>query len=154
MKILFLDCDGVLNSHAEPGFLTLSDARLRRLRHIVQETDCKIVVSSSWRKMDDSRKRLVNKLRYKKMSVHDWTTTEFFHVRTEEEPSQLRGHEIKKWLDEHPGWTTYCILDDDSDMLSEQMPFFVKTDGYVGLTDEDANRAIGILNRQKDIDNV
>ena len=46
----------------------------------------------------------------------------------------LRGSEIKEWLDLHPLYTTYAIIDDDSDMLPEQMPYFFLSDGYCGLS--------------------
>jgi hypothetical protein len=67
-----------------------------------------------------------------------------------------RGEEIEYWLQEN--WVDrYCIIDDDSDMLPEQMPYFVKTSdnidhedcidiGY-GLTKKCAEKVIEILNR-------
>lgn len=42
---------------------------------------------------------------------------------------------------------SYCIIDDDTDMLPEQMDNFVNTDFMVGLTDEDTNKIIAILNK-------
>ena len=46
----------------------------------------------------------------------------------------MRGEEIQKWLDETPEVEDYAILDDDSDMLSEQMDKFYHCDGYFGLS--------------------
>lgn len=43
--------------------------------------------------------------------------------------------------------TSFCIIDDDNDMLDEQQKFFVNIDPYVGLTYHDADMAIEILNR-------
>jgi len=40
----------------------------------------------------------------------------------------------------------YIIIDDDTDMLDEQLPFFINTDPEVGITDEDVKTAIKILN--------
>jgi len=44
----------------------------------------------------------------------------------------------------------YVILDDDTDMLYEQKDNFVNTDGMVGLTSKDVEKAIQILNNIKD----
>lgn len=52
----------------------------------------------------------------------------------------LRGTEIKNWIDdnnlENPDQRVekYAIIDDDSDMLSEQMGNFFLSDGYCGLS--------------------
>ncbi len=50
-----------------------------------------------------------------------------------------RGTEIKEWMDEavfvhNQTIEKYAILDDDSDMLSEQKTSFFQTDGYCGLS--------------------
>lgn len=38
------------------------------------------------------------------------------------------------------------ILDDDTDMLLEQKDNFINTNGFTGLTKEDAFKAVNILN--------
>ena len=72
-----------------------------------------------------------------------------------------RGVEIKQWIDTHihsengKNWNykdigvdfNYVILDDDSDMLLEQAEHFVKTDTLLGLSKDDVERAIKILNQ-------
>lgn len=45
----------------------------------------------------------------------------------------------------------YVILDDDSDMLYEQKDYFIKTDHILGLTKEDSEKAIKILNYKTNI---
>ena len=66
-----------------------------------------------------------------------------------------RGKEIDLYLSEHPKVSKYVIIDDDTDMMEYQMPFFVRTSdnpdhsdsldiGY-GLTSECAQQAIEIL---------
>ena len=42
--------------------------------------------------------------------------------------------------------TNYVIIDDRTDFTENQQPHFVHVDSYVGLTDEDVELAIGILN--------
>lgn len=58
-----------------------------------------------------------------------------------------RGKEIQEWLDSQTEPYVYAILDDDREMLSCQNKFLVRTNGNVGITNEDANRVINILNR-------
>ena len=40
----------------------------------------------------------------------------------------------------------YCILDDDTDFYKFQKPFFVHVNSFVGITDENVQKAIKILN--------
>lgn len=37
------------------------------------------------------------------------------------------------WLDEHPEYDDYIILDDDSDMRPDQLDRFINVEGKVGL---------------------
>lgn len=57
----------------------------------------------------------------------------------------IRGAEIAAWLAEQADVESFVILDDDSDMghLAHRL---VETDCVIGLTQEDADRAIAILN--------
>lgn len=142
MKVIFLDVDGVLNTHDSPGRFPINRNRLRQLERIVKVTGAVIVLSSTWRKLDYTFERLNKKLKYRGMMIHSRTTTDYFKER------QVRGDEIQLWLDEHPEVTNYVILDDDSDMLKSQLNNFVHTNGYSeGLTEEKADEAISILMR-------
>lgn len=58
-----------------------------------------------------------------------------------------RDKEIQEWLDSQTEPYVYAILDDDREMLSCQNKFLVRTNGNVGITNENANRVINILNR-------
>ena len=59
----------------------------------------------------------------------------------------IRGMEIKEWLDKHGKKVShYVIIDDMDNFLPEQKSHFVLTDPEVGITDEDADKAIKILN--------
>lgn len=51
-----------------------------------------------------------------------------------------------KWLKEKQEPYKYVILDDDSDMLDTQSNNFIRTDWRAGLTEENVNKAIKILN--------
>jgi hypothetical protein len=126
-KVLFLDIDGVLNSHRTAiafgsmfGVDKLDPIAVKLVRGIVDAADACVVLSSSWRLIHDFRE-LGKQL---DLPIIDKT------------PSMLgpRGREIKAWLDGHPECTQYAIVDDDGDMLPEQMPYFVKTHMHDGFT--------------------
>lgn len=141
MKVLFLDVDGVLNTHNNGGLYTLNKTRIRRLAQVVSTTGCKIVLSSTWRKDPIALRRLSNRLFYRKIKLIGTTTVDYFKQR------QVRGDEIQLWLDTH-AVSKYAIVDDDSDFLDSQLPYFVKTDGNVGLTDHHVNKLIEILGKK------
>lgn len=64
----------------------------------------------------------------------------------------IRGKEVKAWLDEmntSMGVDSYVILDDYAQFLPEQQDHFVQTDPTVGLTMDDALKAIEILEGEK-----
>jgi hypothetical protein len=59
--------------------------------------------------------------------------------------------QIDEWLANHPEYVDkYIIVDDDSDMLPHQKPFFVKTDGREGFCFAQYERAVEILDKQQE----
>lgn len=59
----------------------------------------------------------------------------------------IRGYEIEEWLkNTSENVERYVIIDDDSDMLDYQMPFFFKTHMQSGLITRDAVKIIKFLN--------
>lgn len=133
MKAVFLDIDGVLNCHrtaiafggiphttANNGRARLDEVAIRLIGGIVCAAGAVVVLSSTWRKHADW-------LDYGPalgLPIVDRT------------PQGMgpRGREIADWLAKHPGVERYAIIDDDSDMLPEQLPFFVHTSGFDGFT--------------------
>ena len=176
MKVLFLDIDGVLNSenwfayriycvknnmvnilmnfvdtddrNIKHKLTTLDDRAIANLNRIIEETGCKVVLSSSWRSSIESENIFTQnllKLKGFKYEFYDVTPRLWFS-----DFSIRRGEEIKFWLDkesEKHEIESFVILDDDSDMLPEQMNNFIHVDGQVGLTDRDVLTAIEILNK-------
>ena len=176
MKVLFLDIDGVLNSenwfayriycvknnmvnilmnfvdtddrNIKHKLTMLDDRAIANLNRIVEETGCKVVLSSSWRSSIESENIFTQnllKLKGFKYEFYDVTPRLWFS-----DFSIRRGEEIKFWLDkesEKHEIESFVILDDDSDMLPEQMNNFIHVDGQVGLTDRDVLTAIEILNK-------
>jgi hypothetical protein len=135
MRVLFLDIDGVVNSRNTTNFKELwpLDQHMAFMVGKIQlDTDCKVVLSSSWRHHPDGvevvRKRIVD--------IYDITPSLSGH----------RGEEVKRWLSEHPEVTRYAILDDESDFYNDQ-PLF-KTNFETGLTEEIAKAVTQHLNEE------
>jgi hypothetical protein len=132
MKVIFLDIDGVLNSHRSAvayGGLPhhaadhrgrFDEIAVRLVRGIAARAGAQVVLSSSWR-ADPEWREIGNALG---IPLLDRT------------PQMLgpRGKEIAAWLEAHPKVECYAILDDDPDMLPEQLPYFVQTSYNDGLT--------------------
>lgn len=134
MKVIFLDVDGVLNCARDyevfmdgDGFFRINKILVERLQKIVDSTGCKLVLSSSWRKLQGGPEFV------EQMGLTLYGSTD--------DMGKCRGEEIQRWLDIHPEVTQYVILDDDSDMLQHQLPNFVQTDFEHGLTVALAYRA-------------
>ena len=123
------------------------------LKKIVDETGADIVISSSWKSFGLSEledmwqdRGLPGKLiGITPNSVSDemLLNADLDHM----EIFSIRGMEIKEWLDKHGKKVShYVIIDDMDNFLPEQKSHFVLTDPEVGITDEDADKAIKILN--------
>lgn len=167
MKVIFLDIDGVLNSHdnmnalhscAKALFPNVNDSKARELytedkyghlfddrcvkhlQRIILLTDADIVISSTWRK--DGISNLLKLWKDRNLPGRIIGMTKRL--------SQPRGEEIQEYLINNDFITKYCIIDDNSDMLFEQKLNFVQTNGKFGITLEDANKVIQILNETQE----
>jgi len=166
MKILFLDVDGVLNCSVTfqrnydrwkatgtptkgPDFSWplghLDPELVVNLNPIVEQTDCKIVLSSSWRitaELPHFRGWLVGKGFKYPDAIIDRTRSS-----VGDDPD-ARGNEIKDWLTDHKEVIAYAILDDDSqDIIRVHPNNFVHTSGKEGLTPTKAQEAIDVLKK-------
>jgi hypothetical protein len=145
-RVLFLDIDGVLNSEwwfvnrpEKGGLRTQIDPNcVSILNRIIKETDCAIVVSSTWRKVH--RSDIIPVLTDRGLLYSGiWDYTPILYKQ--------RGFEIEEWLSERSeDIISYAIVDDDSDMLPKQLLNYVQTDWKIGLDNITADRLIKILN--------
>lgn len=165
MKVLFLDVDGVLNctytfqrrherwqasgKPAKDGEFAwplghLDEELIARLNPIIEYTNCKIVISSSWRLYAEFH------------LFKGWLCGKGFKYpdaiidRTPSLPQldNTRGEEIKWWLNNHPEVVAYSILDDDCFDIAPVHPNnYVATNGNEGLTDEKMQAVITMLNK-------
>jgi hypothetical protein len=141
-KIVFLDCDGVVSPLAGKLF---DPSRMALLKKIVDATGAKIVLSTSWRATDFGRKEVGKHLVLNSLPMFIDITPDF-HGRS-------RSQEILDWLlhhEEQLDVVNFVALDDiNLPSVAPDRIFFAKhaivTDGGSGLTEEDANKAIRLL---------
>ena len=165
-KIIFLDIDGVLATpeYLKHGQWALNPEKQKMLGRILSETDAEIVLSSSWRhnSLEDTKEFMDKEgfLFVDKLVGVTIRAYQYLERGTGVHLSIPRGVEIKQWIDTNihsnngKDWQrkklnveyTYVILDDDSDMLLEHKNNFIRTESSIGLTDEDVEKAIAILN--------
>jgi hypothetical protein len=143
--ILFLDLDGVLIPHpdaeTEAGKASFSPSSISALNHITKVSNARIVVSSMWRFFSEWE-GLCRILRDEGVEgeLIDHLALEF---PEEDEPS-CRGEEIVHWIRDNEFNGKLVVLDDEYDLTPFQ-DFHVCTDTTIGLTLEDADKAIAIL---------
>lgn len=148
-KVIFLDVDGVLNDmateeHAPYGFIGLSNVMIANLKRIVDATDAKIVLTSTWKnewspnpeERDKDGEYLHNKLLSQGLIISDKTIDKISD----------RGQGIRRYLEAHPEVKQWIVLDDDVFPDYEECgirPHMIKTSFYVGgLTEKLADLAI------------
>lgn len=157
-KVIFLDVDGVLN--ADNGGEKIEEQYVRRLAHIVEETGAEIVLSSSWRYaytgyMNPEQPYSNNDIELLIAML------EKYHLRILDTTADLtsgayaRPLEIRLWIQEQADLERFVILDDEIFWAWNWLAdYFVCTTHLndkgkcvYGMTDEDAEKAIEILNR-------
>ena len=159
-KILFLDIDGVLNPRwwerkkpADRFGCAFAPKTISCLAKIVKETKAEIVISSSWKDM--GLVELQNMWRDRNLPgkivdiTPDYMSDELLLKEDSADMDYLyeRGSEIQGWLLLHgDDVSRYVIIDDMDDILPEQKSHFVQTDPEVGITDEDVDKTVRLLN--------
>jgi hypothetical protein len=146
LKAVFLDIDGVLNSdfttiYTKSGAQFIENIFVERLCRIIKETNAEVVLSSDWRydrepPYNSDFLELEGKLREYGIKFYGFTPIYL---------AQDRGFEINKYLEIHPEIKKFVILDDRCDMLPHKHRL-VRTDPKIGLTDDDVEEAIWLLN--------
>lgn len=158
MKVIFLDIDGVLNYNGcrdlVGGVYFVNDDKIKLLKQIIDRTDAKVVLSSTWRlgwfdidtnpnatpkkySIADDFIRLENKLK-------EYGIT--FLSRTPMTEERHRETEIDMWIKNWGGDVieSFVILDDDSDM-KPYMKHLIQTSWETGLCQKDVDKAVKIL---------
>lgn len=167
-KYIFLDIDGVLATPKSiegiGGEWKIEDEKQDLLEYIIDSTDAKIVLSSSWRKWDlEQTKEFMTQEGFRFSDLIIGVTIRAYQYIDRTEKIHLsipRGVEIQQWIDTNihsdngKNWNRkeigidyqYVILDDDSDMLYTQRNNFVHTCSVLGLTRRNCADAVRVLN--------
>ena len=167
-KIIFLDFDGVLNTEHYQGLLQYQGKpwqdeyraffdpnAVKQLKRIIDATGADIVVESSWKYLGlDAMKELweVRSLPGRiiditSLSVSDQQLLNIDLDNIDTSMLHCKGMEISSWLLEQKKQDIrYVIIDDEYVILDSQLPHFILINPYEGITEEQANKAISILN--------
>jgi len=142
MRVLFLDIDGVLNTPkmlGRFGIDFIDNILVALVARIVRETDCKIVLSSTWRIDKQDFMLATRELAEQGLTIYDCTPVITRSGGWESSGSVRRHEEIQSWIDQNPV-TRFAILDDDADACIEGS--FFRTDENRGLTVQIAEQII------------
>lgn len=150
MKVIFLDFDGVLNSdtyYEEHNWSApfIDESRLVLLKRIVDATDAKIVLSTSWKMywekdpaLCKSEGKYINEVFAKYgMYIYDKTIDIDYDA-------ECRVDEINDWFDQNQV-DKYVAIDDMN--LKLPVEHFVRTKAHIlGIDEENVQRVISLLN--------
>lgn len=159
MNYLFLDIDGVLNTGRYSDYLienglceTDADGYLfdpeavQNLEHIIEATDAKIIITSTWRL--DGDMQVLWRNRNLAGEVIGITPT----LLREKAIGRIRmyyghrGEEVERWLQDNAiASYNYAILDDEDDYLPHQAEHLILTDPMTGITKDIAESVISLL---------
>ena len=166
-NILFLDIDGVLNSilwndnhqkEIRDGIL-IDEDKIKLLAGLVKETNSEIILHSGWRSWFDTALKplcteagkLIALLEKENLHISGMTpdlTTE--KIRKIKKFSLVKADEILLWINLHNSCVTNWVVLDDLDLHNKQIKRHqVKPDPTIGLTPENVEQAVKILQEVK-----
>lgn len=151
MNVIFLDIDGVLNyagcKYKIGGIYFVDDEKIKLLKELIDNTDAKVVLSSTWRfgwedlelGLETNNKNDFVMLR-DKLLEYDIT----LYDKTPRSASRYRGEEIGMWLKDRNDIDNILILDDDTDM-NPYKRYFLQTSFSEGLHQGHVRKGTKIL---------
>lgn len=156
MKVLLLDIDGVLNSNTkcDNGHCAIDFACVGRLNEILRSVpDLVLVVSSDWREwvhagdmqLSGLEKLLLTHAIACEKRVVGVTRTDRgtpFFPPDDANDFRFRFVQIQEWVKQHEP-EMYVVLDDHP--VPNLEGHFVRTNGSVGLTDEDVVKVVALF---------
>ena len=167
-KIIFLDFDGVLNTEHYQNLLCyegkpwqdefgafFDPEAVAQLKRIIDTTNADIIVESSWKYLGLEAMQEMWEVRNMPGKIIDITPSSIsdswlLTANLEDiEPAMghCKGMEIASWLaNNSKKETKYVIIDDEYVIMDSQLPHFLLTNPYDGITEEIANKVISILN--------
>ena len=168
MKIVFLDIDGVLVP-IDSKIAKIKENKIVLLKKLLDETDAKVVLSSTWRVLflpqnrDEELYEYLIKL-LNKYNIEIYDITPIKHMKTMKkkvltrdgkilinyvfDPYTTRVGEINEWLSDKD-IESFVILDDEDfnyEFFSLDKNFVKIENPLIGLQETDINKAKKILN--------
>jgi hypothetical protein len=145
MKLLYLDIDGVLNDHSkyDNNYCGIKKECVDQLNRILEAVpDLQIVISSAWRYMIPDAMSLKG-FEYLLLTHGLNCYGRLYSYTCRDEILGTRERQIKLHLMDEHKIESFAVLDDLPLNIKEK--FFVRTNGKIGLTKEDADMVIRIL---------
>lgn len=142
-KVIFLDCDGVINSALRQDMryfgIFFAERRLvAKVNRLIEESEALIVLSSTWRFCTDADLAL----RFLGVNL----PRVFYKTDLNLRP---RGEQIADFLRQmpNPKDVRYVVIDDTTVDIEPFIPneFIVKIDPKIGITEADVELALSIL---------
>lgn len=139
MKILFLDIDGVLVTDTCDVWQFVQEA-VENLQVILENSDCKIVISSSWAMQ--GRDTIVDRFKKNGFDIEqhlheDWAILDM--------SESSRKGEMIQWLRKHPEVVAHVAIDDKD----YDLPHQVLTDPMLGIVDSTVDQALELLDQPR-----
>lgn len=163
MRILFCDCDGVINAgwavnkpeYKRNGVLFAIPQKLKYVQEILERGNAKLVMSSTWRNgYFDLQKGLQTRDSDDYIAMRDkfseYGIEIFGHTPLTNGSTNRRGKEISMWLDAWDGEPieSYCLLDDlNGCFLRSHSGHLVRTSFAIGLLPKHVELAVKLLNK-------
>lgn len=118
MTVIFFKVDGVLNfpdsdAVAPSGAKGVAEARVKKLKSLVQDTGSRLVLYGPWKKhwdFDDTKCTPDGVYLNKKLDRRG------LHILDKVRDDLPEGEDISAWLNRHPNVTSYCVLEDLDDV--------------------------------------
>ncbi len=148
MKVIFLDIDGVLNSHSflRTNTSALFDPdKIKILKKVVRETEAELILHST---LKDHFKSDMTPVTAPACELTDMLFEEgmFLIDKTDEDADPETG--IRIWLEKNHV-NSYCIIDDETSLFRAEAGHLAAPPKNQGLNEECAQKAIYILRGQK-----
>jgi len=153
---ILLDIDGVMLPEPCEGIQILSDGfkafdidAAKNLSLLIEKTSASVILSSNHR-VSHSKEKWVTIFNNRGVDINQ---IEFINDLPFEKMMD-RATELRAWVDAHGNEASYVIIDDDHSLNTlppDIQQRCVQTNPLIGLTTDDAHKALGILLNNRDI---
>lgn len=148
MKIIFLDIDGVLNNRKTQIPYGIDISCVDNFNYIIQKTNANIVLISSWRYMIMQGEMKLKGFEYLLRSHGVNCKDRLIGLTSPDEIFYERWYQVEHWIKHTENKIDSFVILDDYEDFPNYPQNYIQTDGYYGLTFEDAKKAVHILNKE------